>query len=59
MADLRDFDDLTELDTEKLALYQTALDLYESSGIEYRVMRTEFVGCATDVEYLAKLHCLR
>jgi len=59
VADLRDFDDLTELDTEKLALYQTALDLYESSGIEYRVMRTEFVGCATDVEYLAKLHCLR
>jgi len=59
VADIRDFDDLTELDTEKLALYQHALDVYESSGIEYRVLRTEFVGCASDLEYLGKLHCLR
>ena len=59
VADLRDFDDLTELETEKLALYQSALDVYESSGVEYRVLRTEFVGCASDVEYLGKLHCLR
>ena len=59
VADLRDFDDLAELDTEKLALYQTALDIYESSGIECRVLRSDFVGCATEVEYLGKLHCLR
>ena len=59
VADIRDFDDLTELDTEKLALYQHALDIYESSGIEYRVLRTEFVGCSSDLEYLGKLHCLR
>ena len=59
VADLRDFDDLTELDTEKLGLYQKALDKYESSGIEYRVMRTDFVGVSSDLEYLAKLHCLR
>jgi len=59
VADLRDFDDLTECDTEKLAFYQTALDLYETNGIPYRVMRTEFLGCNSDTEYLGKLHCLR
>lgn len=62
VADLRDFDDLPEvpiLSAEKMALYQSALDLYETSGIPYRVMRTEFVGCSSDLEYLAKLHCLR
>jgi len=59
VADLRDFDDLADLDTEKLALYQNALDKFESSGIEFRVMRTDFVGVSSDLEYLAKLHCLR
>jgi hypothetical protein len=24
-----------------------------------RIMRTEFLGCASDLDYLAKLHCLR
>ena len=59
VADLRDFDDLTDYETEKLALYQSALDLYETSGIPYRVMRTDFLGCSSDLEYLGKLHCLR
>jgi len=59
VADLRDFDDLTDHETEKLALYQSALDLYETSGIPYRVMRTDFLGCSSDLEYLGKLHCLR
>lgn len=59
VADLRDFDDLTDYETEKLALYQSALDLYETSGIPYRVMRTDFLGCSSDTEYLGKLHCLR
>lgn len=59
VADLRDFDDLAELDTEKLSLYQSALDTYEASGIQYRVLRTEFLGCSSDTEYLGKLHCLR
>jgi len=59
VADLRDFDDLTDYETEKLALYQSALDLYETAGIPYRVMRTDFVGCSSDLEYLGKLHCLR
>ena len=34
VADLKDFDDLLEQDTGKLGLYQTALDVYETSGIE-------------------------
>ncbi len=25
----------------------------------WRIMRTEFLGCASDLDYLAKLHCLR
>jgi len=62
VADLRDFDDLSgspEVCIEALALYQAALDHHEAVGIKYRVMRTDFVGCASDLEYLAKLHCLR
>jgi len=64
VADMRDFDDLNDVndamvDIEKLALYQSALDLYETSGIPYRIMRTEFVGCDSDLEFLAKLHCVR
>lgn len=64
VADMRDFDDLNDVndamvDIEKLALYQSALDLYETSGIPYRIMRTEFVGCESDLEFLAKLHCVR
>ena len=32
---------------------------HEGGGIPYRVLRTDFLHCASDVEYLAKLHCLR
>ena len=61
MADLRDFDDLAELEleVEKLAMYQSALEHQETLGVPYRVLRTEFVACSSDTEYLAKLHCLR
>lgn len=60
VADLRDFDDLPEFpETEKLELYQAALEFYKTNGIPYRVMRTDFVGCSSDLEYLGKLHCLR
>jgi len=60
VADLRDFDDLQDYpELEHLPLYQAALELYETDGIPYRVMRTDFVGCSNDLEYLGKLHCLR
>lgn len=40
-------------------LYQQALKQLENSGIPCRSLRTELVKCGSDVEYLAKLHCLR
>ena len=53
-----------------LELYNSALALLEkdsfedvlsgeSCAIPYRSIRTEFVGCDSDAEFLAKLHCLR
>ena len=31
----------------------------DESGIPCRVLRTELVGCQSDIEYLCKLHCIR
>lgn len=31
----------------------------EDHSIPYRMMRTELVNCSSDIEYLAKLHCIR
>lgn len=31
----------------------------DESGIPCRVLRTELVGCESDIEYLCKLHCVR
>jgi len=62
IADLRDFEDLNEIVGEtdaKEKLYLEALEHLEKNGIPYRTIRTDFVGCANDTEYLAKLHCLR
>lgn len=60
VADLHDFDDLPECpNLERLELYQSALEICRTVGIPHRVMRTDFVGCSSDMEYLAKLHCLR
>jgi len=62
IADLPDFEDLNEIvgDTDAAQkLYLEALEHLEKNGIPYRTIRTDFVGCANDTEYLAKLHCLR
>ncbi|XP_059098175.1 mitoguardin-like [Tigriopus californicus] len=63
IADLRDFDDLNEVLNESDPLqriYVDALQILEDNGeIPFRALRTEFVGCDSDSEYLAKLHCLR
>ena len=61
VADLRDFDDLGDevVSADHLAFYQAALACHEGDGIQYRVLRTDFLQCGSDVEYLAKLHCLR
>lgn len=62
IADLKDFEDLNDILEEtdaRQALYLEALEHLEKLGIPYRSIRTEFVGCSNDTEYLAKLHCLR
>lgn len=61
VADLRDFDDMNEaaVDVDNLFLYKLGVEEQERNGIPYRVMRTEFLGCSSDTDYLAKLHCLR
>ncbi|KAG1651949.1 Mitoguardin [Nymphon striatum] len=60
IADLSDFDDHLELDLQQYAMYQMALNqLEEQGGIPYRSLRTETVNCASDRDYLAKIHCLR
>ncbi|CAH2104348.1 unnamed protein product [Euphydryas editha] len=60
VADLRDFDDLTEsvAEIENYELYQNAVKELEA-GIPYRTLRTEVVGCGSDAEFLCKLSCLR
>ncbi|CAG9784239.1 unnamed protein product [Diatraea saccharalis] len=60
VADLREFDDLSELSPEldSFELYQNSLKQLES-GIPYRTLRTDVVQCGSDSEFLCKLHCLR
>lgn len=61
IADLREFDEFSEVNIElqNLALYQLALKHLEDHGIPYRSLRTETLSCQSNVEYLAKLHCVR
>lgn len=61
VADLSDFDEASELASAAagLPLYQSALQLYDSDGIPFRTLRTLRCGCDSDVEYLARLHCVR
>ncbi|EFN86326.1 Protein FAM73B, partial [Harpegnathos saltator] len=61
VADLREFEEFSELfpHLERQALYHAALKQHEDNGIPCRRMHTELVRCGSDVEYLAKVHCLR
>lgn len=61
VADLREFEEFTEAfaELEQYPLYQSAVKQFEEQPIPYRTIRTELVSCATDMEYLAKLHCIR
>ena len=52
----------------KLHCHVLSLSIYHSLYItlvlshtltNFRVMRTDFLGCSSDSDYLAKLHCLR
>ncbi|TPP64244.1 Protein FAM73A [Fasciola gigantica] len=56
--------DLTELEllmaeNYNRPIYLEALKLLDTGEIPYRSLRTQLVGCQRDIEYLAKLHCLR
>ena len=61
IADLRDFEDLDIAGSKGTSseLYFQALNHLESKGIPCRSIRTDFVQCTSDSDYLAKLHCLR
>lgn len=61
VADLREFEEFFESmsDLHRYPLYQSAIRHLEENPIPYRTMRTELVNCSSDVEYLAKLHCIR
>ncbi|KAM7400203.1 hypothetical protein PAMA_004751 [Pampus argenteus] len=39
--------------------YEEALQMAEEGKISCRVLRTETLGCLGDVDFLAKLHCVR
>ncbi|CAH8565391.1 unnamed protein product [Schistosoma margrebowiei] len=56
--------DLTELEllmqfNVRRPLYYNALKLLNEGEVPYRSLRTQFVGCELDIEYLGKVHCLR
>ncbi|XP_071639802.1 mitoguardin isoform X2 [Temnothorax longispinosus] len=61
VADLREFEEFSELfpHFERQKLYHAALKRYEDKGIPCRRLHTELVKCGSDVEYLAKVSCLR
>ncbi|XP_058054669.1 mitoguardin [Anopheles bellator] len=61
VADLREFEDYAETfsDIERYPLYSSALEIIDERQIPCRTLRTDMVGCASDTEYLAKLHCIR
>ncbi|XP_076030639.1 mitoguardin isoform X2 [Oratosquilla oratoria] len=56
IANLAEFEELNEAD---YPMYQAALRQYEDGGIPYRDVRTEWVKCGGDVEYICKVHCIR
>ena len=61
IADLREFEEFQETfsDIERYPLYQNTVRKMEDQPIPHRSIRTELVQCASDSEYLAKLHCIR
>lgn len=61
IADIREFEDFADTmpDMDSYPLYQSAVKHLEENMIPARMMRTEMVNCSSDLEYLAKLHCIR
>lgn len=61
IADIREFEEFADTlsDMEQYPLYQSAIRHREEAEIPFRMLRTELVNCGSDLEYLAKLHCIR
>lgn len=61
IADIREFEEFADTvpDMERYPLYESAIRHFEETPIPVRLMRTEMVQCASDLEYVAKLHCIR
>lgn len=61
VADLREFEEFSSLPAEMhmYPLYESAVRHLEDTPIPFRAMRTEMLNCANDIDYLAKLHCIR
>lgn len=62
VADLREFEEFgfgPPGELAQYALYQSAVRHLEETTIPCRTMRTEQLNCGSDVEFLAKLHCVR
>lgn len=54
-----DVADLNEFVDDSLCFYQYNHKVLIEKGIPYRSLRTEFMHCMSDDEYLVKLHCIR
>ncbi|XP_034950917.1 mitoguardin [Chelonus insularis] len=61
VADLREFEEYFEFfpHLEQQKLYHAALKQHEDKSIPCRRLHTELVKCGSDVEHVAKVHCLR
>uniref|UniRef100_A0AC34QU73 Uncharacterized protein n=1 Tax=Panagrolaimus sp. JU765 TaxID=591449 RepID=A0AC34QU73_9BILA len=57
---LADFDtNSISIDFADLALYKEALKRVENGTVKVRKIRSEFCGCDSDEDFLAKVYCLR
>ncbi|KAH8409049.1 hypothetical protein KR009_005826 [Drosophila setifemur] len=59
VADLREFEGFIETSYEEYPLFQTALKHHDEYTVPCRTIRAELMHCSSDMEYLAKLHCVR
>lgn len=62
VADLREFEEFSSLASDlhmQFPLYQSAVRHLEETPVPFRTMRAEQLNCASEADYLAKLHCIR
>ncbi|ESO11254.1 hypothetical protein HELRODRAFT_91604 [Helobdella robusta] len=56
--DLSDLEEHIE-QFQHLLLYEEALQQLQDGNVPHRILRTKQMGCTSDTEFLAKLHCIR